>query len=200
MNTEVRDALPDFVNNRLAGQGAVTIKEHIESCADCQAEVALLRAVRASAMLAPQIDADRIAAAIPPYRVVRPQPSVSRRPWLMAAAAAVVAIGGFALVNRPTANDAGFTVGVVAPAPTVATPTESKATEPAPSVSIASVEKPAPKEVDVASLSLVGSTDDLSDADLESLVASLDGIESVPSAEPGSVTTTVDDIDGTNDQ
>ena len=200
MNTEVRDALPDFVNNRLSGLDAVTMKEHIESCADCQAEVAILREARASAMLAPQIDANRIASAIRPYAVVRPQPTVSRRPWLMAAAAAIVAIGGFAVLNRPATNNAGFTVGVVAPAPTVATPTESKATESAPSVSTASVEKSAPKEVNVASLSLVGTTNDLSDADLESLVAALDDIESVPSAEPGSVTTTVDDIDGTNDQ
>ena len=198
MNTEVRDALPDFVNNRLSGLDAVTMKEHIESCADCQAEVALLREVRASTMLAPQIDANRIASAIRPYGVVRPEPAVSRRPWLVAAAAAIVAIGAFAILNRPPTNSAAPAVAVVTPAASVAAEIEPKAsTIPAPTPTI---EKSAPKEVDVASLSLVGSTDDLSDADLESLVQALDGIESVPSAEPGSVTTTVDDIDGTNDQ
>ena len=197
VNTEVRDALPDFVNNRLSGLDAVTMKEHIDSCADCQAEVALLREVRASAMLAPKIDASRIASVIPAYGVIRPQRTVSRRPWLMAAAAAIVAIGGFAIANRPATNGAAPAVAVVAPSAEVAAPVESKS---AASVSTEAVEKPAPKEIDVASLSLVGSTDDLSDADLESLVAALDGIESVPAAEPGSVTTTVDDIDGTNDQ
>lgn len=199
VNTEVRDALPDFVNNRLSGLDAVTMKEHIESCADCQAEVAILREARASAMLAPQIDANRIASAIRPYAVVRPQPAVSRRPWLMAAAAAILAIGGFAILDRPATIGVGPAVAVVTPTPTVAAPSESKvATTTAAATTTA--EKPAPKEVDVASLSLVGSTDDLSDADLESLVSALDGIESVPAAEPGSVTTTVDDIDGTNDQ
>jgi hypothetical protein len=198
MNTEVRDALPDFVNNRLSGLDAVTMREHIESCADCQAEVAILRDVRASAMLAPQIDANRIASAIRPYAVVRPQPVASRRPWLMAATAAIVAIGGFAILNRPAMNSAAPAVAVVTPTTTPATPGESKVATTTPSP--AATEKSAPKEVDVASLSLVGSTDDLSDADLDSLVAALDGIESVPSAEPGSVTTTVDDIDGTNDQ
>ena len=198
MNTEVRDALPDFVNDRLSGLDAVTMKEHIESCADCQAEVAILREARASAMLAPKIDADRIASAIRPYGVVRPQPRVSRRPWLMAAAAAIVAIGGFAIMNRPETNSAVPAVAVVTPAPSVATQNEQNV--PTAAARTATIEKPAPKEVDVASLSLVGSTDDLSDADLESLVAALDGIESVPAAEPGLVTTTVDDIDGTNDQ
>ena len=198
MNTEVRDALPDFVNNRLSGLDAVTMKEHIESCADCQAEVAILREALASAMLAPKIDANRIVSAIRPYPVVRPQPTVSRRPWLMAAAAAIVAVGGFAILNRPaTIKDAAPAVAVAAPAATVKTPSESKVATVAPATA---AEKSPPKEVDVASLSLVGSTDDLSDADLESLVAALDGIESVPSAEPGSVTTTVDDINGTNDQ
>ena len=200
VNAEVRDALPDFVNNRLEGLDAATIKEHIDSCADCQAEAAILRDVRASQMVAPKMDASRIAAAIPAYAVAQPRRSTSLRPWLMAAAAAIVAVGGYATLNRSATSDTTPAVAVVTPAAPVATQAESKSAAPAAAVSPNAVAKANRKEVEVASLSLVGSTDDLSDADLESLVAALDGIESVPSAEPGSVTTTVDHIDGNDDQ
>ena len=75
---------------------------------------------------------------------------------------------------------------------------------PAPSATVATTQSQktatTAKEADVASLSLVGSTNDLSDEDLETLVAALDGIDAMPSAEPGSVTTTVEDIDGSYDQ
>lgn len=203
VNAEVRDALPDFVNNRLSDRDAAIMKEHIDSCADCQAEAAILREARASQMLAPKIDASRIAASIPPYAAVHPaqaRRAVSRRPWLVAAAAAIVAIGGYAIVNRPAPTSTTSKVAVVAPSARVSTQTEAKSASPIAETPATTVEKRTPKEVEVASLSLVGSTDDLSDADLESLVAALDGIEGVPSAEPGSVTTTVDDIDGNNDQ
>ena len=53
-------------------------------------------------------------------------------------------------------------------------------------------------ETQVASLSLVGSTQDLSDADLEQLVSDLDGLDALPAAEPQSVTPSVEDIG--NDQ
>jgi hypothetical protein len=43
-------------------------------------------------------------------------------------------------------------------------------------------------------LSLVGGTDDLSDADLEKLVSDIETIDAIPAAEPQSVTATVDDM------
>jgi hypothetical protein len=49
-------------------------------------------------------------------------------------------------------------------------------------------------ETQVASLSLVETTAGLSDADLEKLMAELDGMESVPSAEPQAITITDDDF------
>ena len=55
-------------------------------------------------------------------------------------------------------------------------------------------------EVQVASLSLLGSTTDISDSDLEQLVAELDAIDAIPADEPTPVTITVDDIDGTDEQ
>lgn len=203
VNVEVRDALPDFVNHRLSELDAVTMREHIESCADCQAEVAILREVRASARLAPAMDVNRIASALPAYRA--PMPDVSRvgsrRLWAIVATAAIVAVGGWGVTRQSVSDDSSPSVAVVAPS-TTSIPAASTSSElPAPVIPSGSAAKPVekPAEVQVASLSLVGATDDLSDADLETLVSALDGIDAMPSAEPGSVTTTVEDIDG-NDQ
>jgi anti-sigma factor RsiW len=204
INVEVRDALPDFINHRLSDLDSAIVREHIESCADCKAELELLREARATARLAPKVDVHRIAASLPSYSPIRSTSirTSSRRTWALAAAAAVVAIGGWAISTRQPTNDAPA-VAVATPAPT------SQAEHSAPAtISTPAIVKTAPsenvagsvKEVDVAALSLVGSTEGLSDDDLETLVAALDGIDAVPSAEPGSVTTTVEDIDGNDDQ
>ncbi len=202
VNADVRDALPDFINHRLSELDAATMREHIESCADCKAELELIREARATALLAPKMDVNRIASALPAYAPVRSHSVTarSRRVWTLAAAAAIVAIGGWALSTSQLTNDAPAVAAV-----TTAAPVETTApvmTPPPATVATAPSQKAVTtaKEVDVASLSLVGSTDDLSDEDLETLVAALDGIDAVPSAEPGSVTTTVDDIDGNYDQ
>ena len=201
VNADVRDALPDFINHRLSDLDAVTISEHVESCADCRAEAAVLRDLMKSRPLAPQMNVDRIAAAIPAYAPVRSRSTgfSIRRTWALAAAAAFVAIGGWAITSR-TSDTPAPAVAVAGPpaATTAATVSPAAPAATVPEKTIANVEN-ASKEVQVASLSLVGSTDDLSDSDLETLVAALDGIETVPSAEPGSVTTTVDDIDGNDD-
>ena len=58
---------------------------------------------------------------------------------------------------------------------------------------------PQVRETQVADLSLMGSTADLSDADLEKLVAELDGMETLPAAEPQTITITDEDIGTEND-
>jgi anti-sigma factor RsiW len=202
INAEVRDALPDFINHRLSELEATTVREHVESCADCRAEVAILESVRAAAPLAPRLDVNRIAAAVPAYHRIdaRSTSFISRRVWALAATALIVAIGGWAVSMRSTSEVSAPAVAVISSAP-VATTAETAS----PSVTVPGAKATSPvqssgtKQIQVASLSLVGSTDDLSDADLENLVAALDGIDAVPAAEPGSVTSTVEDIGG-NDQ
>jgi hypothetical protein len=118
----------------------------------------------------------------------------------LAATALIVAIGGWAVSMRSASEVSAPAVAVISSAP-VATTAETAS----PSVTVPGAKATSPvqssgtKQIQVASLSLVGSTDDLSDADLENLVAALDGIDAVPAAEPGSVTSTVEDIGG-NDQ
>ena len=204
VNADVRDALPDFINNRLSELDAATVREHIESCVDCKAEVELIREARATAFLAPKMDVNRIASALPAYAPVgsRSIMNGSRRTWALAAAAVIVAVGGWAVSTRQVVDDAPAVA--VAPATRTAPVEAAAAVKPTPSGTVPTTQSQTAattaKEVDLASLSLVGSTDDLSDEDLESLVAALDGIDAMPSAEPGSVTTTVEDIDGSYDQ
>ncbi len=202
VNAEVRDALPDFINHRLGELDTATMREHIASCADCRAEVAILQEIRSSARLAPKMDVNRIAMALSAYPSIThaPSRSGSRRIWALAAAAVIMAVGGWAVSMRSVTTETTSVPSVAvtpAPAPQVAAAVNTGKTVAVAAPSKAA-EKPAVKstEVELASLSLVGSTDDLSDADLESLVSGLDGIDAVPSAEPGSVTTTVEDIDG----
>ena len=205
VNADVRDALPDFINHRLSELDVATVREHIESCADCKAEVELIREARATALLAPKMDVNRIAGALPAYAPFRSRSITtgSRRVWALAAAAIIVAIGGWAISTRQLTSDSPTVAAVTTAPPTPVETVTPAITSPAPAtVAAAPSQKAATtaKEVDVASLSLVGSTEDLSDEDLETLVAALDGIDAVPSAEPGSVTTTVEDIDGRYDQ
>ena len=139
---------------------------------------------------------------MPAYRsaVVRPARTVSPRTWALAAAAAIVAIGGWAASTR-SGNEDVSPVASVAPASAPSMVAAESAPAVIPATSPNQVKTPAKtNEVTVASLSLVGSTDDLSDADLENLVSALDGIDAMPAAEPGSVTTTVEDIEGDDGQ
>ena len=90
-NGEVRDLLPDLLHDRLAPAVRREVEAHVRDCADCQAELALLRAMRSSLRRAPAVDVAAIAAAIPPYR------AAARRTWggwRAAAAIAMLAAGG----------------------------------------------------------------------------------------------------------
>src|SRR5512140_1830353 len=62
-NADVRDLLPD----RLDEAARAMVESHLEGCADCRAELALLRDVRASLRRAPALNVAAIAAAIPAY-------------------------------------------------------------------------------------------------------------------------------------
>ena len=66
-NAEIRDLLCNAIHGTLADGDRRRVDEHVATCADCRAELALLH--RARTLLTrstPQIDAARIASAIPP--------------------------------------------------------------------------------------------------------------------------------------
>ena len=174
-NGEMRDLLPELVNGRLDEDLQLAVEAHVAGCAECAAEVTLLRSLRSELMSAPAIDTQRIAAAVLAQTAASPRRGPARRgtPWRIAiAAAALVAVGaiGYAVVTRGRAAPVS-----VAPAPRTA---------PAPTP---------PQQVAVAapgagptgeSGGVLDNLSDLSDDDVRTLTASLDGMSAVPDVEP----------------
>ena len=203
VNAEVKEALPDLLNGRLSALDTATMKAHVESCADCRAELELLRQAKTSTLLAPRMDAAKIAAAIAPYprvpaHVEPARPVAARfRTLRVAAVAAIVAVGGllWSVSSRDNADPVARTaVNTASPADPAAAPAEIASPRAVPDLA-----QKAANETQAASLSLVGSTSDLSDADLELLVAELDAMEPLPAEEPQSFTNTVEDIGSDED-
>src|SRR5688572_2248674 len=97
---EVRDHLPDLVHGQLGEVDTATMLAHVEACDACAVELALLREVRASAPLAPSIDAGRIVASLPAPKVAPsvevPRPAARSGAWKLLSIAAVIAIAAVA--------------------------------------------------------------------------------------------------------
>ena len=195
MNAEMRDALPDLLNGRLSEADAAVLQDHIDGCADCRSEMALLRDVKSTAALAPAMNVNAIAAVVPSYAPLAAPAERGRSAfawtWKVAAGAAIVTAGIVGLSRGSQSSQATRAVvpsaaQVAAAAPAVVSPAPAR--PPA-----ATVETPAPaREQQVASLT-VGGLQDLSDDDIEQLLTDLGGIEPLPSAEPQSVTSALDD-------
>ena len=91
-NADVRDLLPDLLAARLNFDARRLVEAHVAGCAECQAELALLRDMHASLLVrTPALDLSAIVAAIPTHRVPARRSWVS---WRTAAAITMVAAGG----------------------------------------------------------------------------------------------------------
>ena len=206
MNAEVRDALPDLMHGRLSDLDKVTMRAHVETCADCREELRLLEEVRASAPIAPRIDVAGIVAALPaPMPTVADQlvasaPARVRRKssmlWKMAAVAALLVTGSLTFANSRRDPVASPAVSASVASPVTSEPAATSIQSPVPSVTsvpnqvVASVTQVAKS---TAGLSLTGGVQDLSDEQLESLVNGLDNVEAMPSDEPEPMTISVDE-------
>jgi anti-sigma factor RsiW len=94
-DVEIREALPELVHGVLPDTERSRVEQHLDGCADCAAELAIIRAVLASAT-APGVDTGRIVAAIAPYRH---KSSGMRKVYLELMAACLIgAVGISALV------------------------------------------------------------------------------------------------------
>jgi anti-sigma factor RsiW len=186
-NGEVRDALPEYLNETLDPVRRREVESHLAGCAACRDELSLLRTLRATLRRAPVLDVEAIAAHIPPYR------APARRSWVtngrVAAAIAAIAIGGtsVALLRERTAT----TPVEVAPRAAVA-PVSSPDSPPAAHAPVATeapsvASAPAPHAVGastVRELAIAGGTiADLSDRELSALVEGIESLDGVPSAE-----------------
>lgn len=93
----VRETIPDVVAGRLHGAHASAVEEHLSSCDDCRAEVALARALYATRASAPADLTEQIIEAL------RGDRRSIHRPWWAISAAAVAALAlGIGITSGPS--------------------------------------------------------------------------------------------------
>jgi anti-sigma factor RsiW len=181
-NVTIRERLPELLHDRLPPDARVEVERHLEVCADCRAELEILRHVRAIGR-APAVDVARIVAALPAYRSVQRARSSRRYAWL-AAAAVVLLAGGAAIAVTLGRRD------IVAPSAPVAV--ETPAVAPAPvaqgSTPLRLNDSARNARAVVASakgneLGVGEGLHDLTDSELRALLADLESLEAVTPTE-----------------
>jgi hypothetical protein len=192
-NLEVRDLLPALARGELKSSERAAVEDHLAGCAACREELELVRDVVSRLRITPAIDTTRITQAVlraarerreAPISLddVRRRRTSARRVWLVAASLMAVA-GAGALAVFATRDQ-----GRLGPAPEIArsdvpvvspTPPEER-TQPPRS------ESPRAERRSAAGTELVmgGGVSDLADADLESLLGVLDGLDAEIDVEP----------------
>jgi hypothetical protein len=174
---EFRDRLPELVHERLDVEERAVLMAHIEVCADCRAELELLRGVRAVLVVAPVMDIDRIVHSLPSPN----QRRVSARglrgrfaEWQLAAAALVLLAGGASLTMYARGGVQGRSIvdsNVVASVK--AAPNTSKAETVAPKVEGSSENE----------LAVGADLSDLTPGELTRLLSDVERLEPLPQTE-----------------
>ena len=177
----MRDQLPLYVSGRLDARSRSAVEAHLAGCAECAAEVAMLSAV-GRAFPVPAVDVARIAAAMP-RRTPRPvAPAFYRQPLWRLAASLTLFITGAATYLVVRSGGPGVAPQVAGSAP-VAETTLALATP---------TRAPAGGAERASDLVAVGTDlSELTDAQLQSLLGSLDGLDSRPQAEPTTITVSI---------
>ena len=161
-NAEIRDLLCDVVHGTLTGSDERRVAEHVATCADCRAELALLHRARTVLSRAtPAVSAERIAAAIPQRQVAARALRFST--WRVAATIAVMAVGAASL---SLAGRNGGLRGAAGSGETAASATTGG---------------------DLHALSFAGRLSTLKDEDLQQLLTEIDDFDGGTSAEPAAV-------------
>ncbi|MEP7086959.1 MAG: zf-HC2 domain-containing protein [Gemmatimonadota bacterium] len=195
-NGEMRDLLPELVSGRLGAEMQLEVEAHVAECEECAEELELLRALRPALMRGPAIDAAKIAAAVRAQLLASSQPVRGRAApmWsLRIAAAAILAVGAigiaYALRGRSATPEVAVTHAPGAQMPDLPVPDSSR-TAPAPVQQVAVAPPQAASTstpsvpTTVASVGALDNLSDLSDDDVRTLTASLNGMSAVPSGEP----------------
>ncbi|HEV7703456.1 MAG TPA: zf-HC2 domain-containing protein [Gemmatimonadaceae bacterium] len=200
-NGELRDLLPELVNGRLDAQMQRTVEAHVATCAECAEELELLRSLRPALMRGPTVDARKIAAAVHAQAASQPGRDAARsrfatplRIAIAAAALLAVSVVGYAVVRRGSGaeemavvhNPDFITAPAFTPAPIVAPPRSAPVQTPPQQIAVTPphVAAPASAPAVAASVGVLDNLSDLSDDDVRTLTASLDGMSSVPDADP----------------
>ena len=183
-NIEIQEMLPDVLHGTLDQRTRDRVDSHLAGCESCRQELRMLTTVKAAAVFVPQIDANRVAAHIPPYHPIEPAFERPARPrvvsWLVAASLAlVVAGGGSVLMTRGPSQLTPRAVAITAPqpsAPAIAANVDTPVRVPAASsVNAVGSENSIAVATDVAALT---------DGGLQQLMSEMKGFDGLPATEP----------------
>lgn len=187
-NAEMRDRLPDLLHERLEASARAVVIAHIGECADCRAELALLREVRIS-LSSNVIAMDTAAVARTVLARSAAGGGAARRriqwtDWRLAAAVAVLVVGGASFATEygrhllHNARRVAATEVTATVSPPVDTVTSRRVPASTPISPRSETAKPH------AELAATGDVSDLSEGELRTLLGDLDTIEAVPPTEP----------------
>lgn len=178
-NGELRDLLPLLAHDALEAGDAARVRQHLATCADCRAELALLATARdAFDAATPAISTSAIAAGV--QRAMRP--SVVQRPALLRASGRRWMSGRLVAAAASVVFLASISLTVLA------------RTFGAPAVGgdsvMASGARDSASELRLfasAGLNVTGGLSDLSDDELTTLLDELDSVEATIDAEPSTL-------------
>lgn len=179
---QIRDLLPDVVNDTVGGEQRRQIEDHLRSCSECASEMRVLQMVRDAPSFAPMIDAVTVSSKILPYGGVPVErPRSKFRAWQMVAAVAAVLLVALTLVPRASqpVRAPGVAAPQVAVSPTKPTNQIGTITRTDSPARKAVVRAPAIRELQVAA-----GLEDLSDGNLARLANDLGALDGLPSEEP----------------
>lgn len=181
VNVEVRELLPELVHGTLGPRDRARVEAHVQRCADCAAELALLRDAYRALRPSVAVDVARIVRALPGAPAPAcstaarpPRVAIASRGWARAAAALLVVAGGGAGV---AALQSGRERAPVAAQGVTAPPV-----------------RPSGRELLVAS-----GIAELDDAELVGLLSEIEALsaaDALPSAEPAAVVPPLLDEEG----
>jgi anti-sigma factor RsiW len=204
-NAEMRDQLPDLLNERLDGSARAVVMAHVDACADCRDELELLRVARGTLLKAtPRLDLNFIVEALPKVTPRTRVAPISRRPvwadWRIAAAAVLLIAGGssYSLLGRHggIAMRDSLVVQVQEPVPETPAgktqPAESVSTLPAPAQQTETVIADGTSETNESSGLGASHLGDLSEKQLKALLTEIDQLQPTPITEPVPVVIRVD--------
>jgi hypothetical protein len=173
----MRDLLPDLLHDRLTTADRSRVGAHVAACADCGAELELLRAMRGTLRRTPAVDVASIVRSLPAYEA--PARHRARGGWRAAAAIAAIAVGGTSVAIARHEPGASKLPLVVASADTIrATPAVPVAVAPVTATAAPRVRSSAP----VRELAVASAVSDLSDGELAALLHDIESLDAVPAA------------------
>lgn len=182
-NADMRDLLPDLLHGSLDEPTRLAAEAHVAGCADCRAELALLRSAQAAIRRTPAPDVARIVRALPrppattreleslrsPGRVPASRAAVQ---WRRAAVIAAIVVGGTAVAvgtRDRSQTRRGSTAGQRAPSPAAPRATAGYAV------------------AGGAGLALAPGLQDLDEAELDTLLREIEALDAMPSEDPAPV-------------